>query len=216
MIRVVVADDQELVRDGLSLILQSTGKVDVVGRAADGLEAVALARRLHPDVLLMDIRMPAMDGLTATELIAREAPDTRVLVLTTYDVDEYVLQALRAGAAGYLLKDTPRQAMIAAISAAAAGDVLLDPAVVHRLVSAGQKPTPPPEVQRALDRLTPREREVLTAVSRGWSNSEIAAALFVTEATVKTHIARLLDKLHARDRIQLVVLTHTYGLANPA
>jgi DNA-binding NarL/FixJ family response regulator len=215
MIRVIVADDQELVRDGFALILGADDDIEVVGRAADGVQAVTLARQLLPDVVLMDVRMPRLDGIEATRLILSERPDCRVLVLTTYDVDDYVLAALHAGATGYLLKDTPRRALVAAVRAAAAGDVLLDASVARRLAAASTRGTSvDPALTQRLARLTPREGEVLQAVAQGLSNAEIARALSVGETTVKTHVARLLHKLGARDRVQLVVLAHTCGVAD--
>jgi DNA-binding NarL/FixJ family response regulator len=216
VIRVVVADDQELIRDGLALMLDASGAASVVGRAADGAEAVALARRLQPDVVLMDVRMPSVDGIAATRTIVREVPAARVVVLTTYDLDDYVVEALQAGAVGYLLKDTPRKALVAAVTAAAAGDMLLDPSVVQKLIQRRRPVTLPPTLEHAMRRLTPRERDVLAAVAEGRSNAEIAEHLTVSEATVKTHVARILDKLDARDRVQLVVLAHRYTLTKPS
>jgi DNA-binding NarL/FixJ family response regulator len=216
VIRVLVVDDQELVRDGFALILGAESDMDVVGRVADGVAAVELARKLRPDVALMDVRMPKMDGITATERILAALPSCRVLVLTTYDVDDYVLAALRAGATGYLLKTTPRRALVAAVRAAAEGDVLLNPAVARRLATMGaRRTTVSPAAKQVLDRLTPRELEVLKAVARGNSNAEIAKVMFVAETTIKTHIGRLLQKLAARDRVQLTVLAHRFGLVEP-
>lgn len=209
MIRVVVADDQDLVREGLVLILGTQPDLEVVGEAGDGVEAVALVRATQPDVVLMDVRMPHLDGLAATARVLVEVPRTRVLVLTTFGVDEDVLTALRAGASGYLLKDTPRAALLAAIRAVAAGEVLLDSDLVQGLVSRAARPVREP----LLDRLTPRETEVLGAVARGLSNAEIARELFLGESTVKSHIGKLLDKLAVRDRVALVVLAHASGLA---
>ena len=215
MIRVLIVDDQELVRDGFCLVLGAEPDIEVVGSAADGVEAVEMSRELQPDVVLMDIRMPRLDGIGATRAVLSERPQTRVLVLSTYDVDEYVVAALDAGASGYLLKDAPRRALSAAVRAAAEGDVLLHPQVARRLVAAStRRATLDSETQRGLERLTPREREVLTALARGWSNNEIAQALTLGETTVKTHVARLLQKLAVRDRVQLVVLAHTAGLAD--
>jgi len=210
-VSVVVADDQELVRDGLALVLASAPGIQVVGVAADGAEALALVRAHRPDVVLLDIRMPGTDGLTALPAILAEFPAVRVLMLTTYDVDEYVLEALRGGAAGYLLKDVPRDGLTAAVLAAAAGDTLLDPSVARRLAGA-PPPRTPPDLARATGRLTPRERDILAEVAQGWSNREIAERLFLSEATVKTHVAHVLEKLSARDRVQLAVWVHTYGL----
>ncbi len=211
MIRVAVADDQQLVREAFALILDAQDDIEVVGTAQDGAEAVRLVRAEKPDVVLMDVRMPGMDGLAATKALMRSGVSTRVLVLTTYDADEYVVQALQAGALGFLLKDSPRAALLAAVRAVAQGDLLLDGAVGRRLVgqlAGGAEPT----VSAVLARLTPREREVLAEVAQGNSNAEIAASLVISEATVKTHVAHLLDKLGARDRVQLAVLAHRAGL----
>jgi len=210
VIRVLVADDQELIREGLSLILSAQPDIDVVGEACDGVDAVTMARALGPDVVLMDVRMPNLDGIAATHRILRDQPGCHILVLTTFDTDDAVIAALRAGASGFLLKDAPRRSLIAAVRAVAEGDVLLDADVVRRLV-AGERTSPATE-SRALEGLTPRETDVLLAVARGLSNAEIAAELGVGPATVKTHIAKLLEKLDARDRVQLVVLAHTRGV----
>lgn len=214
-VRVVVADDQALVRDGLAMVLAADGDIDVVGEACDGVEAIELARSLEPDIVLMDVRMPRLDGVAALRRIISERPAARILVLTTYDIDEYVIEALRAGASGYLLKDTPRAALTAAVHAAVAGDLLLDPAVALRLVGSSQRAGSPAELQRAVARLTVREWDVLEAVADGLSNSEIAERLVIAEPTVKTHVARLLDKLSARDRVQLVVMVHRFELSRP-
>jgi len=214
-VRVVVADDQALVRDGLAMVLAADGDIDVVGEACDGVEAIELARSLEPDIVLMDVRMPRLDGVAALRRIISERPATRILVLTTYDIDEYVIEALRAGASGYLLKDTPRAALTAAVHAAVAGDLLLDPAVALRLVGSSQRAESPAELQHAVARLTAREWDVLEAVADGLSNSEIAERLVIAEPTVKTHVARLLDKLSARDRVQLVVMVHRFELSRP-
>ena len=212
-IRVVVADDQELVRTGLAMILAAQPDISVVGEAADGLQAVALARRSTPDVVLMDVRMPGLDGVAATREVIAARPATRVLVLTTFDLDDYVIGALRAGASGFLLKDTPRAALVAAVRAVAAGEVLLSREVTARLVGAA-RPEHSAEAVRALGRLTPREREVLALIADGRSNAEVARGLHLAETTVKTHVARLLDKLNARDRVQLVVLAHRWGVVD--
>jgi DNA-binding NarL/FixJ family response regulator len=215
--RVVVADDQDLIRTGLAMILDAQPDLDVVGVAVDGRQAVAVAGRTAPDVVLMDVRMPVLDGVAATREILAARPETRVLVLTTFDLDEYVLGALRAGASGFLIKDAPRASLLAAVRAVAAGDVLLSPDVTRRLVTTHltgriERST---EASRALARLTPRELEVLRLVATGRSNSELAGELYLAETTVKTHVAHLLDKLGARDRVQLVVLAHRWGVINP-
>ena len=212
--RVVIADDQALVRTGFRMILSARG-IEVVGEAADGVEAVDAVRRLHPDVVLMDIRMPTMDGLEATRRILATPTRCRILILTTFDLDEYVYQALRAGASGFLLKDRPPQELVAAVRVVAAGDALLAPSVTRRLVEEfAHRPDPPPS-PAALDELTDREREVLVCMARGLSNQEIARELFVAETTVKTHVGRVLQKLGLRDRAQAVVLAYESGLVHP-
>ena len=216
MIRVAVADDQALVRSGFVVLLRSCDDVDVVGEAANGQEAVDLVRRERPDVVLIDIRMPEMDGLEATEAIVNSGVDTRVLILTTFDLDEYVYEALRAGASGFLLKDSPRHDLIAAVRAAAAGDALLAPSVTRRLIEAFARR--PPETSPSpsqLASLTARERDVLLLLARGRSNAEIASVLFVSEATVKTHVGNLLAKLGLRDRVQAVILAYETGIVVP-
>ena len=215
-IRVLVADDQELVRAGFCVILGATGGIEVIGEAADGEQAVALAAALAPDVVLMDIRMPGMDGLSATRLITARERAPKVVMLTTFDLDDYVYEALRAGASGFLLKDSPRADLVAAVRAAAAGDALLAPSVTRRLIEAFARR--PPEAMPAPSRLasiTARESDVLLLLARGRSNAEIAAALFVSEATVKTHVASLLAKLGLRDRVQAVILAYETGLVVP-
>ncbi len=212
MTSVVVADDQDLVRVGLRTILERREGIEVLGEAADGREAVRQARRLRPDVVLMDVRMPVLDGIAATRELA--ASPCRVLMLTTFDLDEYVYDALRAGASGFLLKDAPPDRLVEAIHAIAGGDVLLAPAITRRLVEryAGAPSTAQPP---GLDELTAREREVLVLIARGLSNMEIAAHLVVSEATVKTHVNRILGKLGLRDRVQAVVLAYETGLVSP-
>jgi DNA-binding NarL/FixJ family response regulator len=212
---VLVADDQDLVRSGLRLILETRG-LEVVGEAANGREAVEATRGVGPDVVLMDIRMPVLDGIAATSEIVRVRPASRVLVLTTYDLDEYVYGALRAGAAGFLLKATPPDRLVDGIAIVAAGDALLAPTLTRRLIEEHiRRPPPvdgvPPEVQA----LTAREREVLVLLARGLSNTEIAERLFVSEATVKTHVNRILGKLALRGRAQAVVLAYETGLVTP-
>jgi DNA-binding NarL/FixJ family response regulator len=210
-VRVLVADDQAMVRAGFRMLLASEPDLEVVGEAADGLQAVRLAAELDPSVVLMDIRMPVLDGLEAMRRILAADPAARVLVLTTFDLDEYVYEALRAGASGFVLKDDPPEQLIAAVRTVAAGDALLSPSVTRRVIDRfARSPlgTPP----AALRELTDREREVLARLARGLSNAEIGAELFITEATVKTHVTHLLQKLGLRDRVQAVVLAHTCGL----
>lgn len=212
MISIVVADDQELVRDGLAAILDSEDDITVTGTAADGAEAIALVLRLEPDVVLMDIRMPEVDGIEATRQLVSAGTPSRILVLTTFAADEYVLAALRAGASGFLLKDTPRASLLAAVRAVAAGDAALENSVLQRLVADHLDRAAVAHVQ-GLERLTSREKEVLKLVATGRTNAEIARTLFVSESTVKTHVARTLTKLGARDRVQLVVIAHSSGFA---
>ncbi|WP_086664829.1 response regulator [Lentzea kentuckyensis] len=213
--RVVIADDQAFVRIGFRMILTSGG-IEVVGEAADGVEAVAAVRDLKPDVVLMDIRMPTMDGLEATRRIVRSEADCRVLMLTTFDLDRYVYEALAAGASGFLLKDVTPEHLVAAVRLIETGDALLAPSITRRLVERFAADAPPtPAVHRDLAALTPREREVLTLVGHGRSNSEIADDLTLSEATVKTHVARIFAKLELRDRAQAVVLAYETGLVTP-
>ena len=214
-IRLLLVDDQALVRAGLRLICDAEPDLEVVGEAGDGEQAVAAARRLRPDVTLMDVRMPRVDGIEATRRLAVLDPRvTRVLVLTTFDTESYVHGALRAGASGFVLKDAEPERLVEAVRVVAAGDALLDPAVTRTVIAELVRrpaPVPPP----GLARLTEREREVLREVAAGHSNAEIAARLYVSEATVKTHVARLLDKLHLRDRVQAVVYAYESGLVVP-
>ncbi|MFE5623509.1 response regulator [Streptomyces virginiae] len=219
--RVVIADDQELVRTGFRMILTARG-IDVVGEADNGAEAVAAARRLRPDVVLMDIRMPVMDGLQAARRILAQLPDCRVIMLTTFDLDQYVYAALAAGASGFLLKDVTPAHLAAAVRLVDTGDALLAPSITRRLVERFATGTPTagpgpavPAVHRDLAALTPREREVLTLMGRGLSNSELAQKLTLSEATVKTHVARIFAKLSLRDRAQAVVLAYETGLVSP-
>jgi DNA-binding NarL/FixJ family response regulator len=217
-IRVLIADDQQLVRAGFALILKPQPDMEVVGEASDGEAAVAIAAELRPDIVLMDIRMPGVDGLEATRrVLAGPARDTtRVLVLTTFDLDAYVADALRAGASGFLLKDVPPEQLVAGIRTVAAGDALLAPAITRRLIEDYLARRPPePAAMPDLAELTPREREVLTHVGSGRSNAEIAEQLVVTEATVKTHVAHVFAKLGVRDRAQAVVVAYDTGLVKP-
>ena len=216
MIRVLIADDQALVRAGFRAILETQADLEVVGEAADGTEAVHLAQQLRPDVVLMDIRMPGLDGIEATRRLLREPEAPRVLMLTTFDLDEYLYEAMKAGAGGFLLKDAPRDKLIDAVRTVAAGDALLAPALLRRLVEDYiSRPAPGAAPPAELDELTPREREVLTLIARGLANAEIAARMFVSEATVRTHVTHILAKLGLRDRVQAVVLAYETGLVRP-
>ena len=218
MIRVLVADDQTLVRAGFRVLVESAPDLEVIGEAGDGVEAVELARRGLPDVVLMDIRMPRMDGLEATRQITADEvlAGVRVLMLTTFDLDEYVYEALRAGASGFLLKDAPPEELAAAIRVIAAGEALLAPSVTRRLIQRFVDQPPPKAVDaKALGRLTDRETEVLRLVARGLSNAQIAAELVVSETTVKSHVAHLLMKLGLHDRVQAVVLAYETGFVQP-
>jgi DNA-binding NarL/FixJ family response regulator len=212
VIRVVVADDQALIRDSFRLLFDLEPDLEVVGEASDGQEAVALVRRLQPDVVLMDIRMPVLDGLGATAALTRAGSPARVLILTTYDADEYLYDAMRAGACGFLLKDVRREQLADAVRTVAAGESLLHPALTRRLVERFVQGPPPGRRPPALASLTGREIEVLRLVGRGLSNTEIAAELFLGEATVKTHLGRVLAKLGLRDRVQAVVTAYETGL----
>jgi DNA-binding NarL/FixJ family response regulator len=214
VIDVLIADDEAIVRDGLRVMIELTDDLRVVGEAADGAEAVALVRELRPDVALLDVRMPGMDGIEATGLIMSAPQPPRVLVLTTFDRNEYVYDAMKAGASGFLLKDIRRAQLVDAIRAAVAGDQHVAPAITRRLIEEFCRPTQLPTV-RPLEGLTPREQEVLALVGRGMSNAEIAASLVVAETTVKTHVARILTKLGLRDRAQAVVAAYESGLVRP-
>jgi DNA-binding NarL/FixJ family response regulator len=216
VIRVLIADDQALVRGGFRMILEAQEDIEVVGQAADGAEAVTLGRELRPDVVLMDVRMPTLDGIEATRrLVGPELP-TRVLMLTTFDLDEHVYAAMKAGASGFLLKDTDPPELVRAVRAVAAGDAQLSPAITRRLVERFTR-LPPPGTTRpsALDELSDRELDVMRLVARGLTNAEVADELFLSPATVKTHVARILSKLDLRDRIQAVVLAYETGLIAP-
>ena len=217
MIHVLVVDDQLLVRAGFRALLDSQSDIEVVGEAADGTEALRLARDLLPDVVLMDIRMPGMDGLEATRLIAanNELDRVRIVILTTFDLDEYVFEALRVGASGFLVKNTEPAELIHAVRAVAAGDALLSPSVTKRLVAQFARQAKKPQSAPELDRLTEREREVMALVGEGLSNEEIAERLVVSPATAKTHVSRTMVKLGARDRAQLVVFAYETGLVKP-
>ena len=210
-IRVLVADDQTLVRTGFRVILEAEGDIEVVAEADTGIEAIRLAQLAGPDVILMDIRMPGLDGLAATEEILRHPDPPTIVVLTTFDQNEYVYRALHAGAAGFLLKDAPSSRLIAAVRAAATGDSLIEPSITRRLVERFIAPVEPAGLPDELTSLTERERDVLRLVARGLSNAEIAAQLVVAETTVKTHVARILTKLGIRDRVQAVVVAYETG-----
>jgi DNA-binding NarL/FixJ family response regulator len=214
---VLIVDDQALVRAGFRMILEAEEDMEVVGEAADGREAVAEAQRLRPDVVLMDVRMPDVDGIEATRRLLGDGPDAKVVMLTTFDMDEYVYDALRAGASGFLLKDVPPEQLVAGIRAVASGDALLAPSVTRRVIEEFVR-RPPSSVRTLplnLAGLTPRELEVLKLIARGLSNAEIATELFVSETTVKTHVAHVLMKLGLRDRVQGVVLAYESGLIEP-
>jgi DNA-binding NarL/FixJ family response regulator len=219
-IRVLLVDDQSLLRLGFRMVLETQPDIEVVGEAGDGASAVAMTRRLHPDVVLMDVRMPILDGIEATRQIVASGSLTRILVLTTFNLDEYVYAALRAGASGFLLKDVPPADLLTGIRAVAIGDAVVAPSVTRRLLDAFADHLPDPSTGRSptderLHQLTDRERQVLVQVARGHSNSEIAQHLTVSEVTVKTHVGRLLAKLGLRDRVQLVVFAYEAGIVHP-
>ncbi|WHT19423.1 response regulator transcription factor [Crossiella sp. CA-258035] len=216
MIRVMLVDDQELMRMGFRMVLDAQEDLQVVGEAGDGAEAVRKAAELRPDVVLMDVRMPVLDGVEATKRISAEGT-SKVLVMTTFDLDEYVLAALRGGASGFLLKDTPPADLVSALRAVASGDAVVSPSVTRRLLDRFLGSADSGQLRDAtvLDVLTEREREVLVLIAKGMSNAEIAKTLFLSEATVKTHVGRILAKLDLRDRVQAVVLAYETGLARP-
>ncbi len=212
MLRVLIVDDEELVRTGLQMILEAEDDIVVAGHAVDGANAVRRAQELVPDVVLMDIRMPGMDGLEATRRILSGQSGVKVVILTTFDLDEHVYEALRAGASGFLLKDVPAHQLVHAVRVAAAGDALLAPSVTRRLIASIAPPGPSPVLASSLPDLTAREFEVLSLLAEGLSNGEIATQLFVSDATVKTHVAHILNKLGVRDRVQAVVIAYRSGL----
>jgi DNA-binding NarL/FixJ family response regulator len=215
--QVLIVDDDDLMRAGLVELLTSDSEIEITGEAATGREAVEQARRLTPDVVLMDVRMPDLDGIGATRELAAAAPDARVLILTTFEQDDYVFGALRAGASGFLLKRTRPEALIAAVHTIAAGDSLLSPSVTRRVIErVAQQPTPNLADESRLGELTPREREILGLVARGLSNREIATALIVEESTIRTHVKRILMKLDLRDRVQIVIFAYETGMNRPA
>jgi len=214
-VRVLIADDQQLVRSGFRMILESEPGVQVVGEAGDGKEALGLIRRLKPDVALMDLRMPVMDGIAATKAIAADGLPTRVLVVTTFDTDEFVYAAMRAGASGFLLKDAPPDELATAVRVLAAGDALLAPSVTRRVIEEFARVSREPSMPAALEELTSRELEVVRLIARGLSNGEIADELTIGETTVKTHVGNILLKLDARDRAQVVVAAYESGLVQP-
>ena len=217
MTRVLIADDDDLMRVGLVELLSGESEIEVVGEASTGREAVERARRLDPDVVLMDVRMPDLDGIGAARELARAAPDARVLILTTFEQDDYIFGALRAGASGFLLKRTRPEELIAAVRTIARGDSLLSPSVTRRVIDRmAQQPSPDLSDQAKLDELTPREKEVLDLLARGMSNREIAAALVVEESTIRSHVKRILMKLDLRDRVQAVIFAYEIGLNRPS
>ncbi|WP_329110100.1 response regulator transcription factor [Micromonospora sp. NBC_01699] len=216
-VRILLADDQPLLRTGFRMVLSAETDLDIVGEAGDGSEAVELARRLLPDVVLMDIRMPRMDGVAATRAIVESRLPVRVLILTTFDLDEYVVGALRAGASGFLAKDVPADDLVTAIRTVAAGEAVVAPRILKRLLDqfAGVLPDPSATLPKALDVLTERERQVLVHIARGLSNAEIARSLSISETTIKTHVGHVLTKLGLRDRVQAVVFAYESGLIRP-
>jgi len=219
--RILLVDDQPMLRMGYRMVLDAQPDLNVVGEAENGLEAVEMTARLEPHVVLMDVRMPGLDGVQATERIVASGSDSRIIVLTTFDLDEYAFGALRAGASGFLLKDVPPPDMLSAIRAVATGDAVVAPSVTRRLLSQFARHLPDPQQSDAttdssVESLTPRERELLVEVARGLSNAEIAERLVLSEATVKTHVGRILGKLGLRDRVQIVVFAYENGLVRPS
>jgi DNA-binding NarL/FixJ family response regulator len=220
--RILLVDDQELLRMGFRMVLDAQADLEVVGEAGDGAEAIALADALQPDVILMDVRMPGVDGVEATQTLVGRGSTARIIILTTFDLDEYAHAALRAGASGFLLKDAPPADLLSAIRVVASGDAVVAPSTTRRLLATivhqlpGGAVPPPDRSDRRLEALTPREHEVLAAVARGLSNAEIAATLVLSEATVKTHVGRVLAKLELRDRVQIVIYAYDHGLVAPA
>jgi DNA-binding NarL/FixJ family response regulator len=214
-IRVLIADDQALMRTGFRMILDAQEDIEVVGEAIDGADAIRQFERVRPDVVVMDVRMPTMDGIEATRRLTAGDPPARVLILTTFDLDEYVYEALRAGASGFLLKDRPSEELVGAVRVIAAGEALLAPSVTRRLIEEFARRPGGAAPAAALDELTEREREVLVLMAHGLSNAEIASSLYVAETTVKTHVGRVLQKLRLRDRAQAVVLAYESGLVRP-
>ena len=214
-IRIVVADDQALMRGGFRMILDAEDDLEVVGEAIDGTDAVRAVERLHPDVVVMDVRMPTMDGIEATRRVTASHAPPKVLILTTFDLDEYVYDALRAGASGFLLKDRPPEELVAAVRIVASGEALLAPSVTRRLIAEFASRPEPVKAPSGLGELTEREREVLVLMAQGASNAEIAGLLFVAETTVKTHVGHVLRKLDLRDRAQAVVFAYESGLVRP-
>jgi len=211
---VLLVDDQALVREGMAMVLGQEPGLRIVGEAEDGRAGVQLARLHRPDVVLMDVRMPVLDGIAATREIVTQRPETRVLILTTFDLDEYAFDGLRAGASGFLLKDVSSAELVRAVRTVAAGEAVVSPRITRTLLDRYQQgPASPPESARLLEKLTGREREVLVAIARGLSNTEIAGELFLSESTVKTHVGRILAKLNARDRVHAVIWAHRHGLA---
>jgi DNA-binding NarL/FixJ family response regulator len=215
--RVLIADDDDLMRAGLAELLTADPTIEIIGQASTGREAVERARQLAPDVVLMDVRMPDLDGIGATQELSQSAPDTRILILTTFEQDDYIFGALRAGASGFLLKRTRPEDLIAAVHIIASGDSLLSPSVTRRVINRmALQPTPQLAGQIKLTELTPREREVLELIARGLSNREIAAALTVEESTIRTHVKRILMKLNLRDRVQAVIFAYETGASRPS